>query len=209
MNVRQRFRSGILAPVVAERDEQVARALSRLWERIRAEDSRVPEITMDLTPSRSSSCSSVGWDGDPIVALNLQRDGENLTGRELLEYLLHQAAHGVVGTVTASEGRFHPEAYRDVAAGLGLDVEYSGRGLGWDRTSLARGTVTRYRAEVDQLDRAVRSWEPIAVRKGNRGPVKMICSCSPPRILRTSGGTAAGPGIRCEACGKLFAVVSD
>jgi hypothetical protein len=82
------------APVVAKRDEQVARALSRLWDRIRAEDSRMPEITVGLTPSRSSSCSSVGWDSEPIVELNLQRDGENLTGRELLEYLLHQGAHG-------------------------------------------------------------------------------------------------------------------
>jgi hypothetical protein len=44
---------------------------------------------VDLTPSRTSSCSSVGWDSEPIMELNLQRDGENLTGRELLEYLLH------------------------------------------------------------------------------------------------------------------------
>ena len=205
MIVRQRFRRGIIGPVVADRDGQVARALSRLWERIRAEDSHVPEITVDLTPSRSSSCSSVGWDSDPIVALNLQRDGTNLTGRELLLYLLHTAAHGVVGTVTASEGRFHPEAFRDAAAGLGLDVEYSGRGLGWDRTSLARGTVSRYRAEVDQLDRALKSWAPVAVRKGNRGPVRLVCSCDPPRILRTSGGTAgAGHPLR-DLRGAVFA----
>ena len=206
---KQARHRGIIGPVVAQRDEQVARALSRLWERIRAEDSRVPEITVDLTPSRRSSCSSVGWDGGPVVELNLQRNGENLSGREILAYLLHTAAHGAVGTAVASEGRFHSEAYREVASALGLEVEFGGRGIGWDKTSLARGTVTRYRAELDQFDRAMKSWEPASVRKGSRGPVKMVCSCDPPRILRTSAGAAAGPGIRCEQCGKLFAVVVD
>jgi len=91
---------------------------------------------------------------------------------------------------------------------LGLDVEFGGRGIGWDRTSLARGTLTRYRAELDQLDRAMTSWEPVSIRKGSRRPVKMVCSCSPPRILRTSAGTAAGPGIRCEKCGELFVTAS-
>jgi hypothetical protein len=209
MIVCLRLRRGIIGPVVAKRDEQVARALGRLWERIRAADSRVPEITVDLTPSRSSSCSSVGWDSEPVVGLNLQHHGENLSARQILGYLLHTAAHGAVGTAGASEGRFHSEAYRDAAAALGLDVEFGGRGIGWDKSSLARGTLTRYRAELDQLDRAMASWEPVSIRKGSRGPVKMTCPCDPPRILRTSAGTAAGPGIRCEACGELFAAVSD
>lgn len=206
MIVRLRLRRGIIGPVVAKRDEQVARALSRMWERIRAEDSRVPEIIVDLTPGRSSGCGNVGWDSGPVVGLNLQRDGQNLPAGDILAYLLHQAAHGAVGTATGSEGRFHSEAYRDAATSLGLDVEFGGRGIGWDTTSLARGTLTRYRAEVDQLDRAMASWEPLSIRKGSRGPVKMVCSCDPPRILRTSAGTAAGSGIRCEACGELFKI---
>jgi hypothetical protein len=202
--VRLRVQRGIISPVVADRDKRVTRALSRLWERIRVEDSRAPEITVDLTPGRSSGCGNVGWDTKPVVELNLHHDGQNLAGREVLEYLLHTAAHGATGPATASEGRWHSEAYRDAAEKLGLDVECGGKGIGWNKTSLARGTLTRYRAEVGQLDRAMRTWEPITVRQGSRGPVKMTCSCNPPRILRTSGGTAAGPGIRCEACGQLF-----
>jgi hypothetical protein len=141
--------------VVAKRDEQVARALSRLWERIRAEDSRMPEITVGLTPSRSSSCSSAGWDSEPIVELNLQRDGENLTGRELLEYLLHQGAHGRSARSRPAKGdstlRLTGTRRR---AGARRRVERAG--LGWDRTKLAKGTLSRYRAEVDQLDRAMK-----------------------------------------------------
>lgn len=204
MIIRIRLRRGIIRPVTAKRDEQVSRALAHVWERIRAEDSRVPEITVDLTPGRSSSCGSVGWDDAPVVELNLQRDGQNLTGPEILAYLLHTASHGAVGTTGASEGRWHSEAYRDTATKLGLDVEFGGKGIGWNKTGLARGTLTRYRAEVDQLDRAMATWEPLSIRQGSRGPVKMTCSCAPPRVLRTSGGTAAGPGIRCEACGQLF-----
>jgi hypothetical protein len=48
------------------------------------------------------------------------------------------------------------------------------------------------------------TWEPVRLRKSNRGPVSMRCSCDPPIALRVSSGVPSRTQIRCETCGELF-----
>ncbi len=116
--------------VVAPTDEPVLSALNRMWARIRAEHQDVPEVVLDITPGRSSSCTNVGWLEVPVIELNLKDGDRTLTAREVLSFYLHQAAHGRTGPeVRGSEGRYHSSRFRAAAQQLGLDVgEYGGKG---------------------------------------------------------------------------------
>jgi hypothetical protein len=188
---------------MADVDAPVVAALSKVWDHIRAEDPRVPGVTFSLQPGRSSGCSSVEWDA-PVVVMNLMPTGDKLSGAEILDYLLHLAAHGAVGPTASSEGRWHSEGYRNAAEGLGLAVERGPAGTGWSRTSLARGTRTRYQSEISGINRAMAQWEPAIVRKHSRSPVSIRCSCSPPRVLQARPSVAAQGQIRCEICRAPF-----
>ena len=190
-------------PTVPERDEAIVQALTRAWQRIRAEDLGVPPVTFYLTGGRASSCATASWEEEqPVLRVNLQRDGVNLTGAAIMVWLLHHAAHARTGTTASSEGRWHSEEYRDAAQGLGLTVEKGP--TGWARTSLARGSATRYRAEIAAIDRALRTWEPVTTRKRGREPESLRCSCHPPRTIRVSAGIADKGPITCGVCGQPF-----
>jgi hypothetical protein len=190
-------------PTVPERDEAIVQALTRAWQRIRAEDHGVPPVTLYLTGGRATSCATASWEEkQPVLRINLQRGGANLTGAAIMAWLLHYAAHASVGTTASSEGRWHSEAYRDAAQGLGLTVEKAP--TGWAQTGLARGTATRYKAEITAIDRAMRSWEPVISRKRGREPESLRCSCDPPRKIRASAGTVDKGPITCGVCGQPF-----
>jgi hypothetical protein len=201
---------------VSRTDEPVLSALDRAWARLRNEDTAIPDdLVFDLQPGRSSSCGQIEFDTLPVMILNLAPswDGEKeslaehkLTGAQIAQLLLHHAAHALAGPTTSQEGRWHSEAYRDAAQRLGLAVERGGNG--WNKTSLARGSVTRYRPEIAALDRAMAQWEPVVARKRKRGAVSLRCSCTPPRVLSASGGTAAVGRITCGYCGGEFVVGS-
>jgi hypothetical protein len=149
----------------------------------------------------------VEWDA-PVIVMNLMPTGEKLSGPEILDYLLHQGAHGAVGPSASSEGRWHSEAYRNAAEGLGLAVERGPAGTGWSKTSLARGTRTRYCPEISALEKAMAGWEPAIVRKHSRSPVSIRCACNPPRVLQARPSVAAQGNITCEICGQPFSTVA-
>jgi hypothetical protein len=207
-------------------DRAVLTAVDKTWAKIQEQWAAhwdttpphpVPDVTFDLTPGRSSSCTSVGWDLRPVVELNLQPDGKVMSGADLLAYLLHQAAHSVVASGSAQEGRFHTAAYRDAAKALGLDAARDSYGS-YGTTTLATGTRTRYKTEVATLDRTLAKWTPGEVARGDRGSrngVVLECSCTPetlpdaaswPRKIRLRGNpdTINVNGIRCEFCGQEF-----
>ncbi len=203
---------------VSVNDEQVHRAIMRAWNRLIAEDARVPQIVVSLTPGRGSSCTSVGWrDSQPILEVNLRPDGQDgptITGADLMQWLTHQAAHGIAGPSTSSEGRWHGRAFAEAAEALGLEAGSQGTrvaGTGYSDTSLAPGTRTRYRPEIAALDRALASWSPtdqVKATRDARNGIAAACSCSPPRRIRMRGKDAErvfdlGP-IRCEVCGEEF-----
>jgi hypothetical protein len=71
----------------------------------------------------------------------------------------------------------------------------------------------QFQAEIKDLGRAMADWEPVAedaARKRARGPLAMVCSCVPPRVIRVSSDPprgALGPDIVCSVCGKPFRLV--
>jgi hypothetical protein len=209
----------IIRPV-SEADRHVLEAVDRVWSKIQEQAPAVPNVIFDLTPGRSSGCSDVGWDQPhPVISINLRPDGprrRTSTGPEILQGLLHQAAHAIVyepGKIAPTEGRYHSREYKEAAERLGLDVEPSdpvGKAAsGWSVTTLARGTLSRYRSEVDRLSRALAKWEPTAQQKTqqpreSRTQVAVHCSCTPPRKIRAGQKVLDKGGIRCEVCGELF-----
>lgn len=201
----------VMIIAVADTDKAVQAAIQRAWDRLLADDPRVPGVVIDLTPGRPSSCTSVGWrDNPPILQINLKPDGPNVTGAELLEWLLHQAAHGITGPVTGQEGRAHSTKYRDAAESLGLQVDRDPTGYG--ATELAQGTRTRYRTELAALDRALARWEPtrqVKASRDSRNPVPYICSCDPPRRMRMQAKTFDLGQVTCEICGQAFELATS
>ena len=104
----------------------------------------------------------------------------------------------------SSEGRYHPARFRDAAESLGLEVADSGKGLGWDATSVPRATEKVCASAVDRLTRALKDWQPPTGPYGDRDRVRMVCSCDPPRrTLMPRSRFELGPVI-CEICQAEF-----
>jgi hypothetical protein len=200
---------------MADSDLVVVEALSAAWTRIRREDERIPAVVIDIGPRRSSSCTSVGWAGHssgsqlPVLCLNLRPAGTNLTGREAMAWLLHQAGHALAGTGKSSEGRFHPEAYRQAAESLGLAVmRKTSGGTGWSETSLPTSAVSRYKPQIQKLDRALTKWTPteqVNDARDSRNPDTALCSCG--RKIRIQRSTLAVAPVICGRCNQEFRLV--
>lgn len=203
--------------VMSATDDAAVSALETLWGKIRERNERIPAAIFEIGPGRGSLCTGVGWDQRyPVIRASLMRGDRNATAAEVLQELLHCAAHAIVyepGKVAPTEGRYHDKSYRAAAESLGLDVEASdpvgGAADGWSITTLARGTLSRYRAEVDRLNRALARWEPTEQQKRqdprqSRTQVMVQCSCTPPRKVRAGQKVLDKGGIRCEICGELF-----
>jgi hypothetical protein len=191
---------------VPETDRPVIDALERTWARIRDDDSEVPAVVFDLQPGPRSSCSSVEWPADrPVLVANLKdRDGTNLAGRDVLEWLLHMASHfGEGRSSTATDGRWHTRGFADAAIALGLEASER-PGVGFAPEGLARGTLTRYAAEIAAMDRALKSWNPPVVRKGSRSRLAYVCQCTPPRRFLMHEAVFERGLVRCEVCGQPF-----
>jgi hypothetical protein len=208
-----------LVPIGTKEDENVLGALGQLWAKIRELNPSVGAAVFDLTPGREIACTNVSWDlASPIIEVNLRPGGKPRTGKDLLQVLLHAAAHSVSfdpGTVTGTHGRYHPRSYRAAALELGLDVEPNEpdglAGNGFSETSLASGTLSRYRNEVGKLERALAKWEPTVTPKTGRtktNPELAVCSCTPPRRIRVWPSALDLGVIRCEICGEPFQLVS-
>lgn len=232
--VRYVARGGPKIRPVADIDVPVLEAIGRTWQAFRKHDKRIPRnVVFTLQPRRPSSCNSVEWDREPVVVLNLIEDGRNLTGREVVAWLAHQAAHsanprpadaegrsGEWTTSDATEGLFHTTGFRAAAEKLGLSAE-GDKGRGWYRTELAKPSF--YSAEIADLDQALAGWNPPMQRQTTRGPLSIRCRCDElpttlppdrerPRVLRASIGVVQpegpdnGTGIVCAYCGSEFAL---
>ena len=195
--------------LVTAQDDAVLTALEGLWAKIRHEEASVPAAVFEIGPGRESSCTSVGWDQRyPILQINLMRGGRKVTSAELLQTLLHLAAHAATyepGTLGPSENRYHSRAYRDVADSIGLTAT-AVPGDGWATTELARGTLTRYRPRWPPGPGAgeVGADSSGQGHRDSRNPVPFVCSCDPPRRLRMNQGQADLGVVICSICGEPF-----
>ena len=202
-------------------------ALTSTWKAIRRRHPKVPAATISVSPGRGSACGSVAWDADtPVILVGAETiaDGPLTT----LEYLLHQAAHGLLTDTedrSASDGkhypdehsqgnagRYHNKSYRDAAQSLGLKATWTQGGTGWSATSASDDLAMVYEGPVRQIVTATADWQPPAplprtVRKSGNG-VSARCQCQPPRTIRMRGTDAAADlgehPVICSVCGKPF-----
>ncbi len=134
--------------------------------------------------------------------------------KTLLAALLHTAAHAIGDargvSTTSRQGRYHNAKYADLAREVGLIVEQNPTG-GWSQTTLAVDTLAHYATELRELcelrgQLGDRRDEPRPGRRGTGAPVPALCSCSPARRIRVSLTVFGLGGIRCDICGKTFAL---
>jgi hypothetical protein len=205
MTVMTATRLGSVEPVTATMPE----ALASTWTAIRKRHRGVPVATVQVAPGRGSGCQAVSWDSDnPVILVGPQTVMEG--PREILGYLLHQAAHGLQETGSGAPGkpqRYHNSHYRDEAQKLGLSVDWTKHGIGFSATSVPDHTADVYAQAIAQLARALESWqEPRRARVESYNGVTARCGCPRTIRLRSQHGAEelAEQPIVCTVCGKQF-----
>jgi hypothetical protein len=127
--------AAVAAAAGSLRDVAMSDALTATWKAIRRRHPKVPEAALSVAPVRGSVCGSVAWDaGTPVILAGAQTIAEGPLA--ILEYLLHQAAHGLLAATEhppaddgkhypdehsqGNAGRYHNKTFRDAAQSLGL-----------------------------------------------------------------------------------------
>jgi hypothetical protein len=198
-------RPGRLVGVTATMPE----ALASTWTAIRKRHRGVPVATVQVAPGRGSGCQAVEWSSPaPVVLVGPQTvmDGP----REILGYLLHQAAHGLQERASEAPGkpqRYHNSHYRDEAQSLGLVVDWTKHGIGFSATSVPDHTADVYAPAIAQLAAALEDWKaPRPARGDSYNGVTASCAC--PRSFRMRGQNSAAEladhPIMCTVCGQPF-----
>jgi hypothetical protein len=89
-----------------------------------------------------------------IVGESLHRGAVPVFGT-LVHEACHVLAHARGIRDTSRQGRYHNKRFKALAAELGIEVGYD-TSRGWSETTVPRGTVFRYRRQVDGLAAALR-----------------------------------------------------
>lgn len=115
-----------------------------------------------------------GAAGEALAELFVGGEGLRLGAVELLDTLLHEAAHALAHARgipdTSRQGRYHNARYRKVALELGLEVEEA-RPFGWTKTTVPADTRTAYAAQLAALRAALLAWRrPEVARRVTLGP---------------------------------------
>lgn len=143
---------------------KINHALERTWARIRDLHPDVPAAVIVLgLAAYTERGSYVGhfaparWSTDAARLPEVLIAGELLTDLpQVLETLLHEAAHGLAHTRkikdTSREGRYHNKKFAALAAEIGLEAKPDEK-IGF-RTALAKGTLERFADELAALDAA-------------------------------------------------------
>lgn len=164
-------------------------AVSATWAAIRVRHPQVPAVvvtfgsgTLGTTrgqerlghfaggrwlPGRAPGAEDGGSDpvavteGEALAELFVGGQGLCLGAVELLDTLLHEAAHALAHgrgiADTSRQGRYHNARYRKVALELGLDVAEDEK-LGWTKTTVPASTRAAYAPQLDALRTALLAW---------------------------------------------------
>jgi hypothetical protein len=139
-------------------------ALASAWADIRANNPKVPQAVIGLAPDPGgSSCTSVAWESSPVVLAVVPSDAK---ARDVLGWLLHQAAHGIAarGGIGLS-GDIPAEMSIPEAAKL-LNVS-NATAYRWWRS----GPVSREQLEAKAAERKAERARPVKARQGRyHGP---------------------------------------
>ena len=209
-------------------------ALSGLWQRIQDLHPDVPDVVLLPAPGprnvlghfaplrwQSKAKGSVTMHEVVVVAEHMNRDGS-----EILETLLHEAAHArncERGIKDCTASQYHNQHFRDSALELGLTVMQVAN-YGYAFTQLPEETQDRYAVQIVALDQvlmhrrgdraATGTTTPDTDAKGiDQSPnedddapkgrmLKATCGCG--FIIRAARATFAATTIGCLTCKKAF-----
>jgi hypothetical protein len=197
-------------------------ALEQAWAAIRARHPEVPEVVLVVASGSGPRGGVEKWGhfagarwelGDQGERSEVLIGGEGLRrgAAEVLETLLHEAAHGLAHVReiedTSRQGRYHNRRYRGLAEQLGLRVEQM-QPFGWTRTELKEETRLAYALVIEELALALVLWRrEEAAGAGGRAKSRnlLACECSCGRKIRVAPATLEQGPIVCGVCEEEFA----
>ncbi|MCU1686973.1 MAG: hypothetical protein JWQ81_7712 [Amycolatopsis sp.] len=150
---------------------QVMHAVEVMWAEIRRRHPDVPEAILVLASGTSGATNEiyghfarsrwhVGEGHEPRAEFFLGAEGLRRSPAEILGTTLHEAAHGLAVTRDiddVSDGRYHNKRFQQLAYEMGLTTTQAPR-IGWSATTPMDSTVTAYRRELVQLEKALTVW---------------------------------------------------
>ncbi len=192
--------------------------LDSVWSAIRVAHPDVPPVVLLTAPSDRSQRKighfwALKWQHRTAGNLHevvLVAEYLNRTANDVLEVLLHEAAHAcnfVRGIKDCSANQYHNRAFRKTAEELGLHVEQRSH-YGFARTSLTTETVKRWAEQIELLGREIqvsRRWKrrrELGVQTPNSRNLRASCACG--FLIRVSRSTLSQTEIQCGRCRKAF-----
>jgi hypothetical protein len=204
----------------------VVAALERTWAAIRAQHPELPEAVVILGPGSEARRGLVELGHFAAGRWHLPADkanrhevlvaGEGLRRgpREVLNTLLHEAAHGLAHARgvkdTSRQGRWHNQRFAALAREVGLEVTADAK-TGLSQTHLTDQAATRYAEQLRDLEAALGLWrhtEPTREREAGSRSL-LACSCACGRKLRVARSTLEQAPILCGACKQPFEAERD
>jgi hypothetical protein len=192
--------------------------LDSVWSAIRVAHPDVPPVVLLTAPSDRSQRKighfwALKWQHRTAGNLHevvLVAEYLNRTANDVLEVLLHEAAHAcnfVRGIKDCSANQYHNRAFRKTAEELGLHVEQRSH-YGFAHTSLTTETVKRWAEQIELLGREIqvsRRWKrrrELSVQTPNSRNLRASCACG--FLIRVSRSTLSQTEIQCGRCRKAF-----
>jgi hypothetical protein len=192
-------------------------ALEHAWQAIRTRQPDVPEAVLVVASGSEGKRLNWGhfaphrWQVAGAERHEVLVGGEGLQRgpTEVLDTLLHEAAHGLAQTRsihdTSRQGRYHNRRYATLARELGLDVEVQPP-IGWSATSVPEPTAGRYATQLEQLAAALVLWrrQEHRIGSGTRARNLLAAACPCGRRIRAAKATLAEAPILCALCEEPF-----
>lgn len=227
-------------PTPPPSDDPVSSALvaacEQAWSDIKKHHPELPDAVIVLgTGMKGGRLVKLGhwwqsqWvaDGKARAEVLLAGEALHLPADDVLEILLHEAAHGVNSARgikdTSRGGRYHNEKYKVTATEVGLHVERADP-YGWAKTTLTPASRERYADTVERIKDHLRIARalPAGIERsggldgkdrdgtsttegGNTAPKNPAASCSCGRKMRMADSVLAQGPVVCGLCKSEFA----
>lgn len=199
----------------------VVQALERAWWAIRERHKEVPAAVIIVGPGDNrrglvwGHFSPLRWTRRGGKSTDeIMISGESLArpAAETIGTLLHEAAHALAEARkikdTSRGHRYHNRRYKALAEEMGLDVALAEK-IGWSVTTMRPATVTRYAAEIEDLDlaqqamlRAFRQTQLEEKKPARASRAKAVCGCE--RSISVAPGVLDDGPIVCGLCSEEF-----
>jgi len=131
-------------------------------------------------------------------------------GREVMETLLHEAAHHLAlerGQKDVTGYQYHNRTFKRNAEELGLTVNKM-KNRGFAHTEMPDETADRYKIQITLLEGVVKALRmPEPKRGSDNGMIKMVCPCG--NVVRCGKRVAASGDVWCRGCNHPFKPEKD